>query len=204
MNMLKHYMGLIALLISISANSQNITLDKSAGFKSIKLGSSIEPYLPYVCYEQFGSSSGFNVDGVKQYYLKQSFEENKNLPNDLRTVGGDYIKELFLLTFNNKIFRIVITTNSGGQVMDNLKTYYGKPDKFVNNSKKDMSETDELFIWEGNNIKLATRRYDNLYSNDLDQHWIYIQFIDNKIDQEVSLKLKEKSKNTANKNSSDF
>ena len=89
-------------------------LNRRNGFKGIKLGSSI--------------------DSVKGIVFKKEFKEKDEFPAKLydvrnenyKTIGEVTVKEIQLMTYQDRIYKIVVTTEKDPRVMRALEMSYGK------------------------------------------------------------------------------
>jgi hypothetical protein len=145
--------GLTLLLLTsnlILLPAQNVAeLDRRNGFKSIKLGSSI--------------------DSVKGAFLKKAFLEKEEFPARLyetenaeyRNIGEVAVGKVQIMTYKNLIYKIVVTTEKDPRLMRALEKSFGKAVYVVRTNRYSWkAETLGLtFLAHKNDIELTYRCY---------------------------------------------
>ncbi len=141
---------LLLIIICTSTQAQNsYELEKRNGFKSIKLGSPIDSIKGYTFKKDLKEKNEFDV---KQYTVDH--EEYKK-------IGDVAVQDIQVLTYQNLIYKIFVTTDKDPRLMRALEKAFGKATFVVRTSSYNWkAESLSLYFLAGkNSIELTYRSY---------------------------------------------
>lgn len=126
----------ISLLLSshfFSVAQDSKELDRRNGFKSIKLG--------------------YAIDSIKGYVFKKELKEKDEFPvklysienEEYKKIGDVRVQDIQLLTYQDLIYKIFVTTDKDPRLMKGLEKAYGKATFVVRTSS---------YNWKGENLSL--------------------------------------------------
>jgi hypothetical protein len=145
-------LALLLVLYStlFSSKAQTIAeLDKRNGFKSIKLG--------------------YPIDSVKGYLFQKDLKEKDEFPvklytvmhDDYKKIGDVTVQAIRVLTYQNLIYKIFVTTDKDPRLMKALERAFGKSTYVVRTSSYNWkAENLSLYFMAGEeSIELTYRSY---------------------------------------------
>lgn len=158
---MKKIIQLLILLLSLTLSygqkfnltNSNPALEEKNGFKGIKLGSDVNNY-PFIKAENNYDAYGLYINN--KYYDFSVFDTShvvdiKNNP-EYQKIGNTKIYAIYISTYENKIFKIIVITEPNFDLYNDLVLIFGEPFSGKTGYNKKNYFMDD---WFGKDIRLA-------------------------------------------------